>query len=77
MPAGIVAHRRPPGLLSTIAATAPPGYLALHPGMATLSAADHGYAIAMTWGAGILLVAAVPVVFLLNARAPLSPRRTG
>ena len=56
---------------------APPGYLALHPGMATLSAADHGYAIAMTWGAGILLVAAVPVVFLLNARAPLSPRRTG
>ena len=45
--------------------------------MATLSAADHGYAIAMTWGAGILLVAAVPVVFLVNARAPLSPRRTG
>jgi hypothetical protein len=32
---------------------------------------DRGYAIAMTWGAGILLVTAVPVVFLVNTRAPL------
>jgi hypothetical protein len=30
---------------------------------------DRGYAIAMTWGAGILLVTAVPVAFLVNARA--------
>ena len=60
-------------LLSTIAATATAAYLASHQGMAALSATDHGYTVAMAWGAGILLVAAVPVVFLVNARAPLSP----
>jgi hypothetical protein len=64
-------------LLGAIAATATAGYVASHPGSTTLTATDHGYAIAMAWGVGILLVTAVPVVFLVNARGALSPRRPG
>jgi hypothetical protein len=37
-------------------------------------AAVHGYTTAMAWGAGILLITAIPVVALINAKAP-SPRR--
>jgi EmrB/QacA subfamily drug resistance transporter len=56
-------------LLSTIAATATVAYLASHAGVTTPTATDHGYADAMAWGAGILLTTAVPVAFLINARA--------
>ena len=61
-------------LLSTIAATATVAYLATHAGATTLTATDHGYAVAMAWGAGILLVTAAPVAFLVNARAPRRSR---
>jgi MFS family permease len=61
-------------LLSAIAATATVADLASHPGATTLTATDHGYAVAMAWGAGILLVTAVPVAFLVNARAPRRSR---
>lgn len=54
-------------LLSTIAASATAAYLAAHDGASSLTATDHGYAVAMAWGVGILLVAAVPVILLINA----------
>jgi len=60
-------------LLSTIAATATAGYLATHAG-ASVAATVHGYTTAMAWGAGILLVTAIPALVLVNAKAP-SPRR--
>ncbi len=56
-------------LLNTIAATATAGYLATHAG-ASLAATVHGYTTAMAWGAGILLIAAIPAVTLINAKAP-------
>ncbi len=58
-------------LLNTIAATATAGYLATHAG-ASVAATVHGYTTAMAWGAGILLVAAIPAVTLINAKAPSS-----
>jgi len=61
-------------LLSTIAATATVACLASHAGATTLTATDHGYAVAMAWGAGILLVTAGPVAFLVNTRAPRRSR---
>jgi EmrB/QacA subfamily drug resistance transporter len=61
-------------LLSTIAATATVAYRASHAGATTPTATDHGYAVAMAWGAGILLVTAVPVAFLVNAQAPRRSR---
>ena len=61
-------------LLSTIAATATVAYLASHPGATIPTATDHGYAVAMAWGVGILLVTAVPVAFLVNAQAPRRSR---
>ena len=60
-------------LLNTIAATATAGYLATHAG-ASVAATVHGYTTAMAWGAGILLVAAIPAVALINAKAPSSER---
>jgi EmrB/QacA subfamily drug resistance transporter len=57
-------------LLSTIAATATTAYLAAHAGTTALTATAHGYAVAMAWGTGILLVAAIPAVILVNAKAP-------
>jgi EmrB/QacA subfamily drug resistance transporter len=57
-------------LLSTIAATATTAYLAAHAGATALTATAHGYAVAMAWGAGILLIAAIPAVILVNAKAP-------
>jgi EmrB/QacA subfamily drug resistance transporter len=57
-------------LLSTIAVTAATAYLASRTGATILTATDHGYADAMAWGVGMLLVTVVPVVFLVNAGAP-------
>ena len=45
------------------------GALTVHAG-ATVAATVHGYTVAMAWGVGILLVAAVPTVILVNAKAP-------
>jgi len=61
-------------LLNTIAATATAAYLAAHAGASAVTATDHGFATAMAWGAGILLVTAIPAVVLVNAK-PSSPRR--
>ena len=55
-------------LLNTVAATATAAYLATHAG-ASVAATVHGYTTAMAWGAGILLVAAIPAVALINAKA--------
>lgn len=56
-------------LLNTIAATATASYLTSH--AANVSAATvHGYTTAMAWGAGILIVAAIPSVIMINAKAP-------
>jgi EmrB/QacA subfamily drug resistance transporter len=79
-------------LLNTIAASATAAYLAartatsthagtaVHAGTATraaaAAAAEHGFATAMAWGAGILLVAAIPAVVLINAEAPHQRRST-
>jgi EmrB/QacA subfamily drug resistance transporter len=60
-------------LLNTIAATATAAYLATHAG-ASVAATVHGYTTAMAWGAGILLITAIPALVLINAKAP-SPRR--
>jgi hypothetical protein len=57
-------------LLNTIAVTATAAYLAAHAGATAATATDHGYAIAMVWGVGILLLAAIPALVLINARAP-------
>jgi EmrB/QacA subfamily drug resistance transporter len=57
-------------LLSTIAVATARAYLASHAGAAIATAAVHGYATAMAWGAGILLVAAIPALILINAKAP-------
>jgi MFS family permease len=57
-------------LLNTIAATATAAYLSAHTGAAAVTATVHGYATAMAWGAGILLVTAIPVLVLVNAKAP-------
>ena len=61
-------------LLSTIAATATTAYLAAHAGTTAATATVHGYTSAMAWGAGILLVTAIPALVLINAKAP-SPQR--
>jgi EmrB/QacA subfamily drug resistance transporter len=54
-------------LINTIAATATAAFLAAHAGVSTAAATDHGYAIAMAWGTGLLLVAVIPSVLLVNA----------
>jgi EmrB/QacA subfamily drug resistance transporter len=65
-------------LLNTIAATATAAYLASHAGATAATATVHGYATAMAWGAGILLVTAIPVLVLVNAKAPSRrPHRAG
>jgi hypothetical protein len=60
--------------MGRIAATATAAYLTAHAAASPATAADHGFATAMAWGAGILLVTAVPAIVLVNARAP-PPRR--
>jgi hypothetical protein len=61
-------------VLSAIAATTTVAYLASHAGATIPTATDRGYAVAMAWGADTLLVTAVPVAFLVNARAPRRSR---
>ncbi|HVX23370.1 MAG TPA: MFS transporter [Acidimicrobiales bacterium] len=56
-------------LLNTIAITATTAYLVVHAG-ATVAATVHGYTVAMAWGVGILLVAAIPAVVAVDAKAP-------
>ncbi len=62
-------------LLNTIAATAAAGYLAGHAAAGAASGTAHGFAVAMAWGAVILLAAAIPIAALINATAPA--RRPG
>jgi predicted MFS family arabinose efflux permease len=57
-------------LLNTVAATATAAYLATHAGASVAARTVHGYTTAMAWGSGILLVAAIPAVALINAKAP-------
>jgi len=58
-------------LLNTIAATATAAYVAGHGGHIASSAATvHGYTVAAAWGAGILLVLAIPIALLINAGPP-------
>jgi len=64
-------------LLNTIAATATGAYLAAHASAGTASATVHGYGVAAAWGAGILLVFAVPIALLINAGAPRGAAQAG
>jgi hypothetical protein len=60
-------------LLNTIAATATAAYLTgRHAAGAHVVAAAtvHGYVVAVGWGAGIVLAAALPIAWLINAGAP-------
>ncbi len=50
-----------------VMACSSPRCLAAHAATTSLTATDHGYAVAMAWGAGILLVTAAAVVVLVNA----------
>jgi EmrB/QacA subfamily drug resistance transporter len=57
-------------LLNTIAATATAAYVAAHAAASPAAATVHGYGVAAAWGAGILLVFAIPIVLLINAGVP-------
>jgi EmrB/QacA subfamily drug resistance transporter len=60
-------------LLNTIATTATAAYLTAHraAGAHVVAAATvHGYVVAVGWGAGILLAAALPIAWMINAGAP-------
>jgi EmrB/QacA subfamily drug resistance transporter len=59
-------------LLNTIAASATAAYLAAHAG-APAAALVHGYAVAMAYGAAILVVGAIAAGALINAGRP-APR---
>jgi len=56
-------------LLNTIAATTAAGYLAAHPAAGVAAGTVHGFAVAMIWGAAILLAAAIPIALFINAPA--------
>jgi len=58
-------------LLNTIPATSTVGYLAASKGAGVPAATVHGFTVAMAWGAGILVVSVVPILVLINAKAPL------
>jgi EmrB/QacA subfamily drug resistance transporter len=64
-------------LLNTIAATATAGYLAVHPAASTATSTVHGFAVAMAWGAAILLIAALPIGILISAKVPARPSWDG
>jgi EmrB/QacA subfamily drug resistance transporter len=53
-------------LLNTIAAAAASGYLAAHAAAGPAAAIVHGFAVAMAWGAGLLILAAVPVALFIT-----------
>jgi EmrB/QacA subfamily drug resistance transporter len=57
-------------LLNTIAAAAASGYLAVHAAAGAEAAIVHGFAVAMAWGAGLLLLAALPVAMFITAAVP-------
>jgi len=40
-----------------------------------VAATVHGYTVAMAWGVAILVVAAVPAVVLVDAKAPARHRK--
>jgi EmrB/QacA subfamily drug resistance transporter len=56
-------------LLNTIAAAAASGYLTVHTSAGAATATVHGFTVAMAWGAGILVAAAIPVAIFVNAKA--------
>jgi len=62
-------------LLNTIAATATASYLAAHTTTSIATATVHGYTTAMSWGAVILLVTAIPIGLLINAKPPAPKAR--
>jgi predicted MFS family arabinose efflux permease len=64
-------------LLNTIAATATAAYVAAHVAASPAAATVHGYGVAAAWGAGILLVFAIPIVLLINAGAPRRAAQAG
>jgi EmrB/QacA subfamily drug resistance transporter len=57
-------------LLNTIATSATAGYLVAHAGAGAAAATVHGYSVAGVWGAGILLVLAIPIALLVDAGVP-------
>ena len=61
-------------LLNTIATAATTSYLFAHHMTSIATAIDHGFTVAMIWGAAILLVAAVPIAIFINAKAPARRR---
>ena len=63
-------------LLNTIAAAATSGYFAAHAAAGATVAIVHGFAVAMAWGAGLLILAAVPVALFITAAVPARRRAT-
>jgi EmrB/QacA subfamily drug resistance transporter len=61
-------------LLNTIAAAATIGYLAAHAGAGAAAGTVHGFAVAMAWGAILLVLAAIPVAIFTNAPAQRAAR---
>ncbi len=57
-------------LLNTIAATATAVYLTAHATAGVAAATVHGYTVAATWGAAILLAMAIPIAWLITAGVP-------
>jgi EmrB/QacA subfamily drug resistance transporter len=64
-------------LLNTIAAAAASGYLAAHAAAGPATAIVHGFAVAMAWGAGLLILAAVPVALFITGAAAARRPATG
>jgi hypothetical protein len=57
-------------VFNTIAATATASYLATHHSASAVVATVHGFNVAMVWGVVVLVLAAVPILLFVNARAP-------
>ena len=57
-------------LLNTIAATATAVYVTSHATAGVAAATVHGYTVAATWGAAILLAMAIPIAWLITAGVP-------
>jgi EmrB/QacA subfamily drug resistance transporter len=64
-------------VLNTIAASATAAYLAgVHPSPGLLNQAlVHGYAVAASWAAGVLVLGAITTAILINAGRPIPTRR--
>jgi MFS family permease len=63
-------------LLNTIAAATTSAYFAAHAAAGATVAIVHGFAVAMGWGAGLLILAAVPVALFITAAVPARRRAT-